>query len=68
MEQYKASAKPFEYGFKEGDTPEAWWRLTAARLPAEADGAPATITLVARIVLSIVPHAAASVTPLLALV
>ena len=60
MEQYRANHEPFEHGFKQGDeTPETWWRLVASRLPVEADGSPATITLVARILLSIVPHAAA---------
>lgn len=59
MEQYRANHEPFEHGLKQGETPEMWWRLVASRLPVEADGSPATITLVARILLSIVPHAAA---------
>ncbi|DBA94615.1 TPA: hypothetical protein ACH3X1_002195 [Trebouxia sp. C0004] len=59
MEQYRANHEPFEHGFKQGETPEMLWRLVASRLPVEADGSPATITLIARILLSIVPHAAA---------
>lgn len=59
MEQYRANHEPFEHGLKQGETPEMWWRLVASRLSVEADGSPATITLVARRLLSIVPHAAA---------
>ncbi|DBA98803.1 TPA: hypothetical protein ACH3X1_014569 [Trebouxia sp. C0004] len=58
MEQYRANHEPFEHGFKQGETPEMWLQLVASRLPVEADGSPATITLIARM-LSIVPHAAA---------
>ena len=59
MEQYKANHEPFEHALKQGETPEVWWRLAASRLPVEADSSPATITLIARMLLSIVPHAAA---------
>ena len=58
LEAYKANAQEYQRSLAAGADPDEWWRVVGNGLPQEADKTPAIISVFARLLLSVVPHAA----------
>lgn len=58
MDAYKANTQDYQRSLAPGADPDEWWQVVGRNLPLEADKTPGIISVLARLLLSVVPHAA----------
>ena len=58
MDAYKANTQDYQRSLTLGADPDEWWQVVGRNLTPEADQTPAIISVFARLLLCVVPHAA----------